>query len=903
MDIRQYINQALPSGTIPWHEEGWRNYMFNNEDYITGCFVRNQIDGADDSGWPTTFREDTITQRQSADVYMKAHWPVWPPDLFGVTSDILDSTGLYLQIRPSNHNPYRALPSGERISAIAPWVQQQQHFVARDPFGLQHSHQTLLRLAGALWAAGAVTLSGLTVARPPGEPHPRGQQLKRHLFDGLITSAEAAVRYLSENNTRDCHPGQLEDLITQINQQFWDAVDAAIANGTVANLTIDRVFASRAHADHDIRLTDSRSSVQYLIREFAGNEWRAKCGSDPGAGQDPVAGMIDRSPGNRTARMSILILWAIDFILFHWKYLLRHAPSSVTAPQPEPGDAAGDAGTDRWLPMSWQAAVIRLHVIADEASKGIGFSPLARPGRDGSGLAAGSAGAPQPAMGLPPTPVAGQSIRSMWNLHLFMDMVRQMERGRDLPSPRTVGICYNDSLGSILPKARTPQRGCTVRSLGHNLCMIPAKGRLRGRWARQRQPHSASTYNLLLVPYPYRIKSKHVSVTSSSVGSAASWGFFEVAPNWLYEAQGDEQGRDRRPRTAGERRAFHELVWQFLRSMVKDQADGTIDAIVLPEACLDWECFAYIARRLGREFDRPPAERDASFQSIKLLVCGISSLHPRWLDPPAAGSHLAGLLDEDLDDDGRDTGGRATVQGNFVATFTREAASPAWDLLHVRGKHHRWCMDRGQLKSYSLSHRLSPDRLWWEGIDLLPREMLFVEFTAGSVLSTLVCEDLARIDPCQVALRAVGPNLILVLLMDAAQVPTRWSFQYAGVLSDDPGSSVLTLTSYALIERSSFSEGHTSRSVAIWREPGGSPRSIELPVGYHAMLVTLGRESRSERTLDGRSDTGDTAAVWQLAGVTPIRSEHCPPGGDPDRRYPPPPEVPVMSGAALPAEG
>ena len=161
--------------------------------------------------------------------------------------------------------------------------------------------------------------------------------------------------------------------------------------------------------------------------------------------------------------------------------------------------------------------------------------------------------------------------------------------------------------------------------------------------------------------------------------------------------------------------------------------------------------------------------------------------------------------------------------------------------------------------------------------------MLFAEFSPGSVVTTLICEDLARIEPCQVALRAIGPNLVLVLLMDSAQVIGRWPHQYASVFSDDPGSSVLTLTSFGLIKRSNLSENRTSREIALWREPhGGGGQAITLPVGYDAQLISIRREFCLERTLDGRGDNGDSAIAWRFAGLIPIKSPLSPPGGKAD---------------------
>ena len=55
--------------------------------------------------------------------------------------------------------------------------------------------------------------------------------------------------------------------------------------------------------------------------------------------------------------------------------------------------------------------------------------------------------------------------------------------------------------------------------------------------------------------------------------------------------------------------------------------------------------------------------------------------------------------------------------------------------------------------------------------------------------SVLICEDLARQDPAADLIRAVGPNLVIALLMDGPQLNGRWPARYASVLAEDPGSS------------------------------------------------------------------------------------------------------------------
>ncbi len=64
--------------------------------------------------------------------------------------------------------------------------------------------------------------------------------------------------------------------------------------------------------------------------------------------------------------------------------------------------------------------------------------------------------------------------------------------------------------------------------------------------------------------------------------------------------------------------------------------------------------------------------------------------------------------------------------------------------------------------------------------------------------------------PGATILRAVGPNLVVCLLLDGPQSKERWSTRAAAALADDPGSSVLTLTSLGMLRRAE--EAYCSRT-------------------------------------------------------------------------------------------
>ena len=114
-------------------------------------------------------------------------------------------------------------------------------------------------------------------------------------------------------------------------------------------------------------------------------------------------------------------------------------------------------------------------------------------------------------------------------------------------------------------------------------------------------------------------------------------------------------------------------------------------------------------------------------------------------------------------------------------------------------KHHRWSLDRSQIEQYHLAEVLDPRVRWWEALELNRRSLQVLERDDGHVIASLVCEDLAHIDDVVDLMRAVGPTLVVALLLDGPQLASRWTARYASVLSDDPGSAVLTLTSYGMV--------------------------------------------------------------------------------------------------------
>jgi hypothetical protein len=181
-------------------------------------------------------------------------------------------------------------------------------------------------------------------------------------------------------------------------------------------------------------------------------------------------------------------------------------------------------------------------------------------------------------------------------------------------------------------------------------------------------------------------------------------------------------------------------------------------------------------------------------------------------------------------------------------------------------KHHRWRVDDAQIQQYGLGGQLDPARDWWEHIDIEKRELQFFSLNSWLNFCVLICEDLARQDPVGELLRAVGPNLVIALLMDGPQLEHRWPAKYATVLAEDPGSSVLTLTSLGMARLSRPPKKPESRIVGLWKDASGPAVEIDLPKEAAGAVLCITRQMREEHTADGRSDRGQSGYL-RMHGV------------------------------------
>jgi len=169
-----------------------------------------------------------------------------------------------------------------------------------------------------------------------------------------------------------------------------------------------------------------------------------------------------------------------------------------------------------------------------------------------------------------------------------------------------------------------------------------------------------------------------------------------------------------------------------------------------------------------------------------------------------------------------------------------------------------------------LGRTLDPDKKWWEDIDLSNREIAFGLVRDDIVVCALVCEDLARFDPVLPALNSVGPNLVLALLMDGPQLLARWPGRYATVLAEDPGSSVLTLTSLGMVKLARRPGEPECRVIGLWKDAhNAGAKELYLPAGCHGLLLSLKNQPTEQMTIDLRGDER-TARALTLEEVWPV---------------------------------
>lgn len=328
-----------------------------------------------------------------------------------------------------------------------------------------------------------------------------------------------------------------------------------------------------------------------------------------------------------------------------------------------------------------------------------------------------------------------------------------------------------------------------------------------------------ATLDILLIPAPFEIQGIDFEEVPPHDGKHGQrpWGNFSLRQSWL-------EDRSKLDRITS--------ITEDLITQAKKQTKS-LNAIMFPEYALNWD-----------GFDRICAAAWSLEPELEFIISGTS----KNCDQHEGNHVLTALRHEKKDKNGR---------------YLISAVS--------RRKHHRWRLDARQVTDYALASALNPAvACWWENHKIMTPELYFHRFRQSSTFVTMICEDLARSDPCHEIIRSVGPNLVFALLMDGPQLPGRWGARYASSLADDPGCSVMTFTSWGLIRRMNQSGKYPpSRAIALWKDETGSVEQIMMPAGDGpaGVLVSLAGKDTTDYTIDGRNVSNWS---WRFHGQQPI---------------------------------
>jgi hypothetical protein len=404
-------------------------------------------------------------------------------------------------------------------------------------------------------------------------------------------------------------------------------------------------------------------------------------------------------------------------------------------------------------------------------------------------------------------------------------------RGRELLA-RTGSLArIGPQLVRVLPKVRTTRGGTNLSSFSQYASLLGPG--VAARWDKvpTRRPGAgarAEHVNALLLPWPLRVRESDFRPVQGSVQRPAKepFGCFEFAPA---------------------ERLDLDLVDRTLAAAL-DEVD-IVDMVVLPESAVDETEIDGLEALLGR-------------YGVAYLVTGVRQGTPPPGRLPGNWVHF---------------GVNPTLQAGLTGPGGR-----AW--FHFRqNKHHRWSLDEEQIDQYHLGGALYPRIRWWESIDVPRRTIQFVQAHEVTIVS-LVCEDLAQSDNVAEVIRSVGPAQVITPLLDGPQLASRWAARYASVFADDPGSAVVTLTSFGLAQRCRPPGMDPSPVIALWREPARGAREVPLEPGAQGVLVTVCMGNATRRSADGRWPADNATdlfgvAVYQVrAADTASRLPHSPAG-------------------------
>jgi hypothetical protein len=391
-------------------------------------------------------------------------------------------------------------------------------------------------------------------------------------------------------------------------------------------------------------------------------------------------------------------------------------------------------------------------------------------------------------------------------------------RGRELLATTGSLARVSSRFLRVLPKVRTPPTGRP--SFSRYACVQGP--RIEARWhevpARHRGIDPRSEFaTLLLLPWPLRVRESDFRPLGGSVQRLVKepFGFFEFAP---------AEGLD------------FDLLDRVL--VAAREEVNSVDVVLLPESAVD-------------EGDIDELETLLHHHGVVFLQTGARERSRQSERLPGNWIHIG-------------VNPRLEKGGLLPSVEARPWFHPR------QNTHHRWSLDESQIYPYHLGGALHPHIRWWEAMDVPRRAVQFVE-VAELTLVALVCEDLARNDDVAELIRQVGPTIVMTALLDGPQLSSRWAARYASVLADDPGSAVLTLTSFGMVQRSRPHGREASSVIALWKDPARGVREIPLEPGAQAVVLTVCMDRVTRRSADGRWPVDNGTECFDVA-VQQIRA-------------------------------
>lgn len=384
--------------------------------------------------------------------------------------------------------------------------------------------------------------------------------------------------------------------------------------------------------------------------------------------------------------------------------------------------------------------------------------------------------------------------------------------------------------GAVFPKTRTPRSGIVLRSMSHNLTFHQTEVEVMWRTFPWFDEHK-QFMNVMVVPYPFKSDKSD---------------FVAVRPNTHINRY--FKGNIK---TKIDENILESIV---IEVFARHNESCTIDLLVFPEMSLTQEQYNYLLNCFSEKFDLEKTKYFNKKTTIEL--------------PKNLPIIVSGVLDSNEEGN-----------SNEMSPLNNEARIAVffdgkWYDISQR-KHHRWQLDRGQITQYDLESYLSADKKWVELCTIMQRRLTVLAPNGWLTLTALICEDLARQEPVSEVIRGIGPTLLTALLSDGPQINARWSARYANVLADDPGTSVLSITSKGMAARSRKKDGsrtpdESPLTIGLWRDMIDGWNDLDLERDSDAIIFTISSNYEKEYTLDGRGD-GGVSSVFRMDSMKPTQ--------------------------------